>query len=151
MARIQSPDDIFSNPDSSHFWKQMKNKSTAPFPIKQVLHNHQIQPESNQTLDDIIDSIPEEEPAEIVTRKDWGAREPSKAGKKVKTPVKILVLKYGTRTPPCESKEECIKTVQDIQRRHMDEMGMEDIGYKLRISKIPIMISVITSRGTCDS
>lgn len=77
----------------------------------------------------MINSLPDPDPASLVTRGEWGARKP-KTQEKLKTPVKLLVMKYGTNTPSCETREECVKIVKEIQRKHMDDNGKADIKYK---------------------
>lgn len=65
-----------------------------------------------------------------VTREEWGALPPkdTEEDETMKFPAEYLVLDH-TNTEPCLKKEDCIKVVQEMQKRHMEE-GMSDIRHR---------------------
>lgn len=65
----------------------------------------------------------------IITRGQWGAERPRKEGDPIKAEVTTLVLKF-TQTDPCNTKEECVARVREVQRRHIEEEGLPDIQHK---------------------
>lgn len=68
-------------------------------------------------------------PIEIVKRDEWGALAP-KATEPLNHPPIKAIFTYDLKINPCKSKEECIKAMQDLQRRHMVDENSEDIKYK---------------------
>ncbi|XP_054261656.1 peptidoglycan-recognition protein SB2-like isoform X2 [Macrosteles quadrilineatus] len=68
--------------------------------------------------------------SKIIKREEWGAMPPRKR-KAHKTPVQHMVITW-TYTDPCETKEECIKAVQEIQKDHL-ERGANDIQYNFLV------------------
>nr|BBK26503.1 peptidoglycan recognition protein 4 [Nephotettix cincticeps] len=64
---------------------------------------------------------------EHVSREEWGAKPPTSAVPFDKLPVREIILGY-TETETCDSKETCIKLMQDLQTKHMAE-GHTDIRF----------------------
>lgn len=65
---------------------------------------------------------------EIVGREEWGALPPTTVEGFEEYPIKNVILGY-TETEPCDSKESCIKIMQELQKKHMAE-GEPDIRYR---------------------
>lgn len=65
-----------------------------------------------------------------VTREEWGGVPPKETeeDEKFKVPATFLVLNH-TNTEPCLTKEECIKVVQEMQKKDMEE-GLSDIRHR---------------------
>lgn len=64
-----------------------------------------------------------------VTRFEWGALE-SKAKLELWNPITKILLIYGTETKPCTSRQECVRTIRQIQIDDMYARRMPDLNYK---------------------
>ncbi|XP_054262422.1 peptidoglycan-recognition protein LF-like isoform X2 [Macrosteles quadrilineatus] len=69
-----------------------------------------------------------------ISREQWGARPPKTPPENLKIPVLTLHV-YDTRTKDCKTKEECMKTVQDLQNEYMFYRGFDDIPWNFLIGK----------------
>ncbi|XP_054260303.1 uncharacterized protein LOC128984957 [Macrosteles quadrilineatus] len=65
----------------------------------------------------------------IVSREDWGAAKKKRKGLALKHPVANVTITYKTDVPKCTSDEECVKVIQELQKKHISE-GMSDIAFK---------------------
>lgn len=65
----------------------------------------------------------------IVNRKDWGAKPPKDPGERLDRNVGIIVATLNTETEYCANSKDCVRIVQEIQKRHF-ELGSDDIQYK---------------------
>lgn len=70
------------------------------------------------------------EPVTLVSRETWGALPSKTPLPRLECPLMYAIIHWATDTDPCETTEECIKTVQNIQKNHMEEKGLDDIAYK---------------------
>lgn len=68
-------------------------------------------------------------PLEIVSRDDWGAKEPKGVDLINKT-VPFVIIHHSYSPPVCNSSEQCISAMQSMQRFHQVERGWFDIGYQ---------------------
>ncbi|XP_054260308.1 peptidoglycan recognition protein 1-like [Macrosteles quadrilineatus] len=69
-------------------------------------------------------------PLKLVTRKQWGAL-PNNDEYPMELPVNYVRYVH-TLTDPCNTKEECVKIMRDMQTQHMRE-GMPDINWNFWI------------------
>lgn len=79
-------------------------------------------------LNIVSDTVHRKKPT-IVTREEWGAV-PPKSSEPAEIPLHRVFMTMYTETPPCLTREECIRTVKDMQTRHMEELGLSDIKFK---------------------
>lgn len=69
----------------------------------------------------------------IVTRSQWGGRQPRNK-RPLRQPVpKVLV--HHTATGPCYSESSCARTMRSIQKYHMDDLKWADIGYNFLVGE----------------
>lgn len=68
------------------------------------------------------------EPAPVMRRPQWGAKEP-KFIEEMVTPVRKIVLTW-TETDPCFTQEDCKNIVRSIQEAHMAEPDVPDIKHQ---------------------
>ncbi|XP_041376612.1 peptidoglycan recognition protein 1-like [Gigantopelta aegis] len=69
----------------------------------------------------------------IVTREEWGARQPISTSLLPATP-QFLVVHHGA-TPTCKTREQCIRLVKSYQDYHMDGHGWDDIAYSFLVGE----------------
>lgn len=69
-------------------------------------------------------------PINLVTRSEWKAQEEPYKAKPLPSPVNSIQLFYSTECDECIDKEDCIETVQALQKLHKEEDGLMDINYK---------------------
>ncbi|XP_018329558.1 peptidoglycan-recognition protein 1-like [Agrilus planipennis] len=69
--------------------------------------------------------------ANLVSKKNWGARTPSQVDYAL-IPIKFVIV-HHTVTTECNSDASCKETLQSIQNYHMDELDYYDIGYNFLI------------------
>ena len=72
---------------------------------------------------------------DIVSREDWGAKEPVKEGREYEEIKEPLNVYYTTIAVHHSGNEKSNPTVQDIQNQHIDEKEKADIGYHFAIDK----------------
>ncbi|XP_054264974.1 peptidoglycan-recognition protein LB-like [Macrosteles quadrilineatus] len=73
------------------------------------------------------------DPLTVVSRDTWGALPPKAAAPPLDTPLPQVIVHWATGTDPCETTEACTKIMQDIQKNHMEEKGLDDIAYNFVI------------------
>ncbi|XP_013386924.1 uncharacterized protein LOC106156274 isoform X1 [Lingula anatina] len=70
---------------------------------------------------------------QIVSRREWGAREASGPMSPLLIPVKYVIIAH-TVSGLCESVEACSGILRGIQQRHMADRGWSDIAYNYHIA-----------------
>lgn len=65
----------------------------------------------------------------IITRDKWLAKQPVGTIDSLSTPATFVFLTYAGAVDSCKNEEECIKSVQSLQKFHMDN-GQPDLPYK---------------------
>lgn len=65
----------------------------------------------------------------IVSRAEWGARQPRHPTANITVPVNMTFIHHSDRPWRGTNLTECIKQVRSIQNFHMDFRGWDDIGY----------------------
>lgn len=68
-------------------------------------------------------------PFEIVSRAEWGAKEPKEINY-INQTVPFVIIHHSYLPAYCNSSEQCIKAMQSMQRFHQIERGWFDIGYQ---------------------
>jgi N-acetylmuramoyl-L-alanine amidase len=69
----------------------------------------------------------------IVTREEWGAREPREPLANISVPVNMTFIHHSAGSWHGTTPSECIRQVRSIQDFHMDERGWSDIAYSFLI------------------
>lgn len=64
----------------------------------------------------------------IIPREEWGALPPAREDTPLDGVIQHVVFTY-TEFEPCYSRDECMQTVQRMQKFHMDH-GLADIPYR---------------------
>nr|UIW25016.1 peptidoglycan-recognition protein SC2 [Lasioderma serricorne] len=68
----------------------------------------------------------------IISRSQWGAREPNEIINNYKYPAPFVVIHHSV-TPKCENTKKCKSRIKSIQDYHIDHNHWEDIGYNFLI------------------
>lgn len=68
-------------------------------------------------------------PLTMVPRDQWGALPPKGPLEPAEHPYTAVVFTH-TRTKECYGHEQCVKFVQELQRRNMEEEDMPDVQFK---------------------
>lgn len=69
-------------------------------------------------------------PPSIITREEWGALPRLTELEPVTHPLEKVYITMNTHSKFCQTKEECISVVKQIQKLHMETTGEPDIPYK---------------------
>ncbi|XP_042207761.1 peptidoglycan-recognition protein SC2-like isoform X2 [Homarus americanus] len=70
---------------------------------------------------------------QFVTRAEWGARDP--VSREPIIPPFSGVFVHHSAMARCNTSEECVAEVQEIQKLHMDKNGWDDIGYHFLVGE----------------
>ncbi|XP_071448825.1 peptidoglycan-recognition protein LB-like isoform X2 [Hetaerina americana] len=74
------------------------------------------------------------DPFPIIPRRDWGARPPKEPPQPlVEVPTPYVVIHHTFIPKYCNSTEECVLAMREMQRFHQDDRGWNDIGYNFCI------------------
>lgn len=68
-------------------------------------------------------------PLSLVSREEWGALPTTVEFENLRKPCSSLRLWKYSDTPPCTTREECVRIVQEIQQRDIKQ-GLGDIRFK---------------------
>lgn len=71
----------------------------------------------------------------IVTRKEWGARQPKNREHLEVTPAPYVVIHHGGIKKYCHSEKDCAAIARSYQDLHMDDRGWFDIGYSFLVGE----------------
>ncbi|KAK7114626.1 hypothetical protein V1264_000659 [Littorina saxatilis] len=70
----------------------------------------------------------------IISREEWGARDPAKALEDMQGPAQYVFIHHGAGVS-CTDKQDCIQQVQGYQNYHMDDHKWLDIGYNFVVGE----------------
>ncbi|CAF1141935.1 unnamed protein product [Rotaria sp. Silwood1] len=71
----------------------------------------------------------------LVTRIEWGAREPTSITNLTSKPLSFFVIHHAEDPSSCYDDESCIERVKEIQIFHQNSQGWVDIGYHFLVGE----------------